>query len=223
MCDQQTNDLLLRIANRLDSDEYEQGGIYTIGGGPGQYQLRSPYNTECEFLAIGAYLAATAGNGVVVISNNNANLNAFTLGQPLGASANGSDMNNAFDGIVLPTSATLNSLIAVDHWQPLGRGANIYVYVTGTASYALVALRRRLDRSPVYSNAPRVNYPHTHSQRQSNRANRMLPAMSPMALGAEARYPIPGGPPYNHPIAPDNPDMPFLTDPRLQRIRSNGR
>lgn len=220
MCDQQTNDLLLRIANRLDSDEYEQGGIYTLGGPAGLYQLRSPYNTECEYLVIGAYLAAVSGNGVVVVSNNNAGLNTFSLGQSLGSSTNGSDMNNAFDGVVLPTSATINSLIAVDHWQPMGRGASIYVYVTGTASYALIALKRRLDRSPVYANAPRIGYPHTHTQRQSTRYQRSLPAMSPMALGAESRYPVPGGKPYSHDVSPDNPNMPYLVDPRLPRPKN---
>lgn len=46
---------LHRIETRLSSDEYESGGIYTIGGPVGQYLLRSPFNSECEWTPYGIY------------------------------------------------------------------------------------------------------------------------------------------------------------------------
>lgn len=186
MCDDYTNHLLECILDRLESDEYESGPIYTVGGGPGTYQLRSPYNTECEYLPVGAQLAATSGNGLVVITNNNAGMNTFTLGTSLGLVSSGSDMNNAFEGIVLPTSTTQSPLMAVDHWQPLGRGAALYIYVTGTASYAYIALRRRIDK---YIPQMERMFPKTHSSPQSRRALRQLPAASNFAAGFESQYP----------------------------------
>jgi len=190
MGDDYTNHLLECILDRLESDEYESGPVYTIGGGPGTYQLHSPYNTECEFLVVGAVLAATSGNGLIVITNNNAGMNTFTLGTNLGLASSGGDMNNAFEGVVIPTSTTASPVLAIDHWMPLGRGANVFAYVTGTASYAYIAIRRKLDR---YIPEMQRDYPKTHSQPQSRRALRQLPAMSPMAAGWESRYPTLAG------------------------------
>ena len=340
----QTDALLAGILQRLNSDEYESLGLYTIGGPPGNYQLRSPVNTEVEYLVVGAYLATTTSNangevtatlltnnqtsnanftsadipvgqytvldldivftsftggtspsitynlarkdsfgnyniiwssgaktaafttslsvgigaaagsapaandatvgvdfgdtvqvswtiagaptsitqattlkgkgpfvsaapqGMVVVTNNNPITN-FSLGQSLGASSAGSDMNNALEGVVLPTTSTINSLIAVDYWMPTGRGANIYVLVTGTASYALIAVRRKLERYiPVRQRA----YPHTHSHPAPRRWERILPAESTQVAGFESQYPAPGGKPYQHQPGPS-------VDPGWQR------
>lgn len=179
-----TNHLLECILDRLESDEYESGAIYTVGGPPGTYQLHSPYNTECEYLVIGAALAAISGNGMVVVSNNNPGLQ-LALGQTFGAATQGSD-NTAFEGVALPTGTQVTPTMAIDHWQPLARGGNLYIYVTTTASYAYIALRRKLER--YIPEMPRM-YPQTHSQPQSRRAVRSLPAQSPMVAGFESQYP----------------------------------
>ena len=331
-----TDDLLTRILSHMESDEYESLGLYTVGGPPGNYQLRSPVNTEFEYLVVGAYLAVppaavsseatsvvlnnastlgsgftstdltvgqftvldidivftsfiggtaptiqyfinrkdTAGNydklwgpaaistattydisigigasqgsnpsgtvqtvgvdfgdivqvgyvttgaptsvtqtisikgkgpivpsltqGTVVITNNNPITN-FTLGTSLGAAAAGSDMNNALEGVVLPTSSTINSLIAVDYWMPAGRGANVYVLVLTAASYALIATRRKLSRFiPVRERI----YPKTHSQPAPRRFERTLPAQSPMVAGFQSQEQTPGGKPYQHQPTP---------------------
>lgn len=194
--------LLKCILDRLESDEYESGGIYTIGGAAGNYALKSPYNTECEFLIVGAYLAATSGNGLVVVTNGNPVTN-FTLGTNLGSTASGTDYGNALEGVVLPTSATINSLIAVDHWMPLARSSTVYVLVTGTASYALIALRRKLERYIPEVVRPQ---PRTHSIPQSRRFSRTLPAESPMVQGFDEQYA--GGPhhPYTHSEIPEEQD-----------------
>lgn len=330
-----TDELLGRILQRLDSDEYEPLGIYTIGGAPGNYQLRTPVNTEVEYLVVGAYLASnpvsafgesvnvfnqnngtatsfTSGDigvgqitivdidiiftsftggttptitynisrkdqfgnyniiwtsgaksaafsnfvtigvgagqgssaaanvqsvgvdlgdnlqvsytttgaptsvtqsisikgkgpqtpaatgGTVIITNNNPITN-FTLGTALGAASAGSDMNNALEGVVLPTSGTISSLIAVDYWMPAGRGANIYVLVVGAASYALIAIRRKLAR---YIPVRERVFPKTHSQPPPRRWERVLPAQGPMGAGFESQYPAPGGKPYQHQPGP---------------------
>lgn len=330
-----TDDILEKIYRSVDSDKYESLGLYTIGGPPGNYLLRTPVNTEVEYLVVGAYLATAPANiasegtsvvlnntstaasftsadlsvgqftvldvdiiftsftggvsptiqyfinrkdaqgnyqkiwgpaaisaattydisigagvaqggnptgtdqsvgldfgdilqvgyvttgaptsvtqyisikgkgpiipsitqGTVIITNNNPIAN-FTLGTSLGATSAGSDMNNAFEGVVLPTSATINSLIAVDYWMPAGRGANIYVLVLTAASYALIAIRRKLERNiPVRERI----FPKTHSQPQSRRFERTLPAQSPMVAGYESQYPTPGGRPYQHTDGP---------------------
>lgn len=215
MSDQEQLILLQKIVASLDSDRYENGGIYTIGGAPGVYQLRSPYNTECEYMVLGAVLAATSGNGLVVISNNNNALSNLSLGQSFGGS--GFSDNTAFEGIVLPTGASSNSIIAVEHWQPLGRGANIYVFVSTTASYAYIALRRRLDRA--IPNTPRPT-PHTHSLPAPRRHQRILAATGPMGQGFDDRYQR-GMVPYVHqPPGPEDPANIGNVDRRYSR---NGR
>jgi hypothetical protein len=202
MLDDNAVHLLSCILDKLESDEYEAGGIYTIGGPPGQYMLKSPYNTECEYLIVGAYLAATSGNGAVAISAANPSITQLSLGQSFGAAAQGSEGSNPFEGVFLPTSATINSLIAVDHWQPLGKGVIIYAQVFTTASYAIIAMRRKLER--YIPEQPRLK-PHTHSLPVSRRPMRVLPAESPQVAGYHAQYA--GGPegPYQH-IVPDNED-----------------
>lgn len=156
---------LQRIEARLSSDEYEQGPILTVGGVAGLYVARSPFNTECEYMVIGALMAATSGNGSIVISGSNPAIIAPTGTYGL---ASGGEDNNAFDGYLLPVSAT-QSPVLVEHWQPLGRGLNVNVLVSGTSAFALIAFRRKLDRAIP---APPRAKPHTHSLPQSRRISR---------------------------------------------------
>jgi len=195
-------ELLCEIRDQLESlnsDKYESGGVYTVGGAIGNYVLRSPYNTECEYMVIGSALAAASGNGVVVVSNNNPSLQ-LGLSNSFGQILAGGQESNGFEGLVMPVSATINTNMAVDYWMPLGRGANIYIYITGASCYAYIALRRMLDR--YIPMAPRAK-PATHSFPVSGAPGRVysgVPAGQESALGV--RYPTEGQP---YPLEPDFP------------------
>lgn len=158
---------LQRIETRLNSDEYEAGPVVTVGGAAGMYLARSPFNTECEYMVIAALMAATSGNGSIVISASNPAIIAPT--GTYGLASSGED-NNAFDGYLLPVSTT-QSPVLLEHWQPLGRGLNINVLVSGTSAFALIAFRRKLDRA--ISSPPRRRA-HTHSLPQSRRVSRNI-------------------------------------------------
>src|SRR5258708_13723613 len=115
MCDDYTNHLLEWILGRLESDEHENGGIYTLGGSVANspYALRSPYNTECEYMVIGATLVSGATAGYVVVSNGNPSGGQYGTGNSFGSLAQGGgDLNNALQGVVLFPKSTTNALLA---------------------------------------------------------------------------------------------------------------
>jgi hypothetical protein len=181
---------LERIEAQLKSDEYEQGPVVTVGGGANLYLARSPYNTECEFMVIAALMAASSGNGSIVISSTNPAITA--PGGNFGLASGGMD-NNMFDGYILPVSTT-QSPVLLEHWQPLGRGANVNVLVSGVSAFAIIAFRRKLDRAIP---APPRRQPHSHSHVQSRRGARTFMA------GFENQYP---GTNYEHETVPESQD-----------------
>lgn len=173
---------LERIEKLLSSDDYENGSVVTIGGGSGNYMVKSPYNTECEFTVLGAF--ATTGAGIVVLSSSNSSLSlpSLTGTTSYGLVSAGGEGNNVFEGYVLPISST-QSPVLIDHWQPLGKGVYIYANIStavNTSAFVMVAFRRKLDRA--IPNAP-LRKPHTHSQPTSRRGNRNF------MQGFEAQYP----------------------------------
>ncbi len=177
---------LLQIVADNTGDEYEPGPVLTVGGGANNYVVRSPFNTESEFCVIGALMAAASGNGSIVISSSNPGI-AAPAGNSFGLVSQGED-NNAFDGYVLPISTTLSPIL-IEHWQPLGRGVNIYVLVSGVSGFALIAFRRKLIK--YLPDKPRVK-PATHTHPQSQAPLRRLPAQSTMVAGYESKYPLLG-------------------------------
>lgn len=61
MCDDESKMLLQHILDALESDTYEYSDPFTIGGATGQYQIASPYNTECEWSIVSATAVGTFG------------------------------------------------------------------------------------------------------------------------------------------------------------------
>jgi hypothetical protein len=124
-------------------EDYEYGPIEAIGGATGQYLLRTPYNTECEWCL---YFASSSGNGMAIISSSNSMLQTTVSNPTLGLASGGMD-NNALDGIVLQLGANF-AVQPFEHWQPLGRGASLFVAVTLASgnAYFNVAFRRLSEK-----------------------------------------------------------------------------
>lgn len=175
-------------------ENYESGGVFTVGGGGANspYVIKSPWNTECEYCVMAASAYGSNASGQVVISTaNNAAGNFLSGTAPVfGSLSNGSE-GNAFEGYYFPISLT-QTYNPVEIWNPMGRGIALYVFVNTTAGsgYVTVAFRRRADLA--IPEAPRAKA-HTHSQVQSRRLVRTLPAESPQVAAAHARY-LPGNP-----------------------------
>lgn len=192
MCEDMQHQILAclqRIEAELSSDKYEQG-IYTVGGGSGNYLLPSPYNTECEFSVLAVFNQGANAAGVVYISSSNAGIASQTSTPPtVGASSNGED-TNVYEGYIIPVTTTEVPILP-KLWLPLGRGKNIFINAAMSAgnAYILIAVRRKLDR--VLPDKP-VQKSQTHSQPLSRRALRYHAAQSAMSAGAEDRAASPG-------------------------------
>ena len=155
------------IRASLDSDEYEPGGTFTLGGPTGTYVVRSPFNTECEY----AVLAVSGtGTGLIAVSGSNPAIAvpSSTGGTSYGLMSSGED-NNALDGYILSVGASLGQTPEL-FFQPLGKGANVYVSVSvavSTAGFVVIAFRRKLARTILQ--IPRQR-PHTHTPLSARQA-----------------------------------------------------
>lgn len=128
--------------------------------------------------------------GLVFISSNDPSVLTFNTSPTLGLSSAGSESSNAMDGIVIPISS-YQDFFPFEVWQPMGRGANIYIGIQSPAlsnTYVMIAFRRLAKK--YIPTAPRPR-PHTHVV-QSRRLMRMQPAESEFAAGAHDRLPAPG-------------------------------
>lgn len=221
---QTQDDTLDDILFSLQSQRYEMGGVFTIGGATGIYQLKSPFNTECEYALISVDTNSSTSSSFAV-SQSNPSLTApptSTTVINLGTYSQGSETSNPLEGIigfVVNTSAN----VYVPVWQPLGRGAIIYLAtnVTGanTAVYANIAFRR----SYLHMLPDRARHlpPATHSRPYSRRNIRMIEGMSKQYSGFDAQYPTrqDGKETYNHEA------IPWEQDARgsLNNVRGQGR
>ena len=98
MCDEETKELLLGILHALQEEKYESGGIFTIGGGTGTYQLKSPFNTECEYAVLSIDTNSTTISSFA-ISTGNPSITAPGTGSTVinyGALALGSESGNPY-------------------------------------------------------------------------------------------------------------------------------
>lgn len=158
--------ILENIARNTDPDDYETGGMYTVGGPSGNYLIHSPFNTECEWALYGA--SAIAGTGLIALSPANPSLLPMTVAGPtLGLASAGMD-NNAFEGLVLPISTTQLWMPSL-FWQPLGRGAVLNVAITMSATnlaYVSIVFRRQSVKA--IPRLPRIK-PHTHTPLSARR------------------------------------------------------
>jgi hypothetical protein len=138
-------------------DPYEAGPIITIGGPTGTYVIRSPWNTECEYAL---YLVSANGSGIAVLSASNNSLLQITANPPtIGSTANGMD-TNVLEAPFILLAANL-FLSPPLHWQPLGRGANLYLAQTLASGNAYFNIAfRRLAKQIIPRLAPFK--PHTH-------------------------------------------------------------
>lgn len=174
MCDPNTQIMLLEnIAKNTESGGYEYGGLTTVGGPTGSYQVHSPWNSEAEWAIY--TIGAVAGSGLVCISGANNSLSNMTSANPtIGLSSGGMD-NNAFQGSLFPVSAT-QSIVPFECWHPLGRGANVFVSINMSGSnvaYVVLAFRRLVRH--VLPQIPRMK-PHTHVPLSDRRRRTYLAA-----------------------------------------------
>lgn len=192
---------LRRIEANTGGDKYESLGIWTIGGPAGTYSLKGPANTEAEYALYG--VSATAACTLLIDQNQQGNPLAINGSASYGGG--GGNESNALEGTFISINAATSFLpVTALFWQPIGRGSAIYAHVGslagGQSAFALVAVRRLLNR---FIPAPPRVQPHTHSLRQTNRPQRMLPAESPMMANfKEGRNVLPGGQPYEHTVTP---------------------
>lgn len=129
-------------------------------------------------------------SGLVFISSNDPSVLTFTSSPTLGLSSAGAESSNAMDGITIPISS-FQDFFPFEVWQPMGRGANIYIGIQSPAlaqTYVMIAFRRIAKK--YIPTAPRPK-PHTHVV-QSRRNIRMQPGESEMEAGAHDRLPAPG-------------------------------
>lgn len=191
---------LRRIEAAVSSDEYEDIGVWTVGGGNGMYTVKSPTNTECEFSIYG--ISNTGACNILVSQNPGGNKLDTTGATSYGTG--GGNEGNALEGMFFAVPAAgVPSPVCELYWQPIGRGSAIYVLISGlsaASAFIMIAFRRKLNRQiPMPPRRPPV----AHSTRQSARPQRTLQAESPMTAGfTEGRYPLPGGTPYKHVVSP---------------------
>jgi hypothetical protein len=148
MCDNdiqmQQTALLRQILAALQSDQYEYSDPYTIGGPNGLYQLRTPWNTECEW-----WLVSVAGNvnqnAIFSIGSKNPNQPTinFGSGPSIGLVSSGTDSAmNSFIGQLSVNS----SMITYDRlFLPLAGNSLVYFNNQTTAGgvcYATIVFRR---------------------------------------------------------------------------------
>jgi len=188
VCDDETKELLSEILYSLQSEKYEYGGIFTIGGPTGTYMIKSPWNTECEFSIVGITTSANTGSAFT-ISSSNPIVTVPTITTSFAAQSLGVDSNNPLDGI---SGFTTNSsdMFYGRIWQPLGRGAFIYATVNpGVNQACLINIAFRRLFVHLIPETVRTLAPTTHTRPQSRRAIRTIPGVSQQVAGFAAQYP----------------------------------
>jgi hypothetical protein len=211
----------------MASDEYEISDPMTIGGATGQYNVPSPYHTECEWSIISAIALgtlATTANFVICSKTRQPALQA-NGSDSFGAAASGVDSNNALPAYVGALTATAPMITyGGDNYMPLPSPALVNATITVPAtSEVLITLqfRRKLDRE--IPEKPRSK-PHTHSHVAPRREHRS------MMLRFSDRYPEEGIP-YSHEGIPVSQDTAVFkrgvsplqaTDTKHRRLK-NGR
>lgn len=223
-----STDILYDILYSLQSEKYEPGGIFTIGGQAGTYQIKSPFNTECEYSVVSITSSSpVATPGTFALSASNPSLVAPTATSlNLGAVATGGE-GNPLNGIV----GWISSSSPLDYsaiWLPLGQGVYIYLAVAPGASNTIVAsIAFRRVYVHAIPDVPR-QYAHTHSMAQSRRSIRMVPGSSKQVSGFAAQYPnrerqreyfMHNPTPYNQDVENMNPLTPDTVSYRGRRGR----
>lgn len=220
MIDQESISFLEEIAGIMVGEQYEPGGLFTIGGTAGTYQIKSPYNTECEFSII-SLSASVATGASFAISSSNPTVTAPTITTQYGLASLGTEQGNPYEGVAgFCTSSSQNAYANI--WLPLGRGALIYVNVAPTASnvvYATLAFRRSLYK--YIPNAPRMA-PSTHTRPASRRPMRMMYALSKQVAGFEQQYSGGKYGEYEHEPIPESQDLKSTVTPS-HTSRNSGR
>lgn len=177
----------------LESDEYEYSDPYTIGGTTGDYQVASPYNTECEWTLVSA-TSSLANDASFVIGSKNPKQPQLAL--------NGNDSFGAVsagkDGNALPAYAghltTANTIITYPViWMPLPAPTNVFMHAAvGAGSEILVTVqfRRKLERyiPDAGRNAPKtIGHPNHRHYRTAGRAHDDRYAYSDNSNGGHPR------------------------------------
>ncbi len=219
MCDEETKEILTAILDTLVGHSYEQGGYFTIGGGPGTYVLKSPYNTECEFQIPSVTTSSSTPIGFAISSANPSLLAPTKNSTILGAYAQGGE-GNALEGIEGFVQST--TYVAYQEWIPLGRNGYIYMNTNvGASDTLLVNIYFRRSLQVYIPDMPRAR-PHTHTHVQSRRPIRMLHALSQQTSGFAAQYPPTGDGAYQHEPIPESQDIRTLRG-LPGRVRHYGR
>lgn len=196
---QEQDDTLADILFSLQSQLYEPGGYFTIGGPTGTYMLKSPFNTECEYSVV--VVDANVAGGQFSISSSNPATLAPASTSTFGLASQGSEGSNPLEGIA--GFVGVNPNFYGNIWTPLGRGVTIYMNVTGSASVlATISFRRAYMH--LLPDRARHLPPATHTRPYSRRNIRMIEGMSKQYSGYDAQYPTrqDGKETYSHEAIP---------------------
>ena len=213
MCNEHIQNAMLQcleqIAHSVSSDQYETSDPYTIGGATGNYQVSSPYNTECEWAIVSAMATGTlASAATFALGSKNpkqptlSSTGADSFGN---VATTGRDNNNALPAYVGALTSQASFITYQTEYLPLPSPSTVYLTTTTPASSEVlvtVIFRRKLDRT--IPDKPRQQ-PQTHTHPQSRRAVRALAAQSPMVAGFANQYPQEGVP-YQHEGIPETQD-----------------
>lgn len=207
MCDSDVQHQILlclqQIEASLNSDQYETSDPFTVGGASGNYQISSPWNTECEWAIASALGVGTlASTATFVIGSRNPQLPTLASTYSFGnITTTGRDASNPLEGYVGALTSQAPLITYDAQFMPLPSPATIYLVTSTpatTAVFLTVMFRRKLTR--YIPEKPR-QHPHTHSIPSRSQLRRM-PAQSTMVAGYEDQYPRPGGPAYHHEPVP---------------------
>lgn len=223
MFDESVLACLQRIEDRLNSDEYEPCTLVTLGGGGSTtYVARSPYNTEAEWSIYAISVGGTGSASILISASNPAISSLDVSGTTKYGSTAGGQESNYVEGVGIIVTNTGAPTFS-DQWQPLGRGANVYMTfnLTGaTSCFVVLAFRRKLDKAIP---TPPRRQATTHTHVQSRRGARTF------AQGFEAQYP---GTDYEHEVLPETEDLPAVGNVEemptpaqrvLAKLRNGGR
>lgn len=206
MCDEETKKYLAELAYYQQTAQYEAGGIFTIGGNAGNYMLKSPFNTECEYKVVAISSSGSAAPFALTVGNPSQLFMALTA-TSLGLQSQGTENSNPLEGIAGVVGN--GGVITTQEWIPLGKGVVIYFSINPAANQVImanIAFRRSLYR--LIPETPRLS-PATHTHPQSRRELRMLHSLSAEMSGFEQQYPTRQGSygeDYTHEIIPETQD-----------------
>jgi len=163
---------LSRIAELLDSDEYEISDPLTMGGAAGLYQIRNPYNTECEWSMVSATSGTTAAS-YVVGSKNPIQANLGFANADVLAPAGYSD-NNPLQSYVGSLTTQAPTVTYTDAYMPLAGNGTVYLRVVSASGEALITIRfrRKLEKwIPTIQPLPK---PSTHTPLSARNARTFM-------------------------------------------------